>query len=335
MKFAIMTGGGDSPGMNAFVRAVVRSSLNLRNTTSVWGVIDGWRGLIDGNFRKLSSRDTAGLAQTGGSILGTMRVPELATNTDMQEAIAMNLHDNYFDYLFVIGGNGSLRATQKINQICIEKNLRTKILFTPGSIDNDVCNKYGFSVGFYSSIEKSKEMLEWIRDTASAHRRVYIIKSMGRDSGYLAFYAGIATGAEHIILPGEEVNFEQLATIIDERDRDTRILVAEGYQKSVNEIREKLESIFEVRNIKHEIRTVDMSYFQRGGQAAVKDILLGSWLGYCMVWDAYDKKDSAFYIAFYGGEEPSRLTLDEAVGDDEKNNYEIPDRLLAFFDALR
>jgi 6-phosphofructokinase 1 len=334
MKFAILTGGGDSPGMNAFTRAVVRSALNLRPTTSVWGVIDGWRGLVDVNFRKLGKRDTAGLAHAGGTILGTLRLPELKDDSDMQEAIALNLHDNYIDYLFIIGGNGSLKAAKIVNDIIKDKGLRTKIMITPGSIDNDVCNNYGFSVGFYSAINKSFEMLEWIRDTASAHRRVYIIKSMGRDSGYLAFYAGVATGAEHIILPGEEVDFERLATVIDERDRDTRIIVAEGYNKSVDEIRQKLEEIFIRRNIRHEIRAVDMGYFQRGGNASVKDILLASWLGYNMVNDAFNKSDSGFYTCYNIGQHPTVLSLDEAVQDEKVNHLNMPDNLIAFANAL-
>lgn len=334
MKFAILTGGGDSPGMNAFVRAVVRSALNIKPTTSVWGVIDGWRGLVDNNYRKLGKKDTRGMAHAGGTILGTLRVPELKDDPDMQESMAMNLHDNFFDYLFVIGGNGSLNAANVIDKIIIKNGLRTRILFAPGSIDNDVCNKYGFSIGFYSAVSKSLEMLEWIRDTASAHRRVYLIESMGRDSGYLAFFSGVATGAEQILLPREDVDFERIATLIDERDRDTRIIVSEGYEKSAAEIRLILEKIFERRNIQHEIRTVDMGYFQRGGSASVKDIILGSWLGYCMVKDAYDKSDSAFYATYNGGQPPVKLSLDEAINTDS-TLMDIPQELLNFVNALR
>jgi 6-phosphofructokinase 1 len=140
MKIAILTGGGDCPGMNAFVRAVVRSALNLRPTTSVWGVIDGWKGLIESNFRKLDRRETRGMTHAGGTFLGTLRVPELKDDPDMQEAMAMNLHDNFFDYLLVIGGNGSLKAARVTDQIVKKNGLRTKILVASGSIDNDVCN---------------------------------------------------------------------------------------------------------------------------------------------------------------------------------------------------
>lgn len=335
MKFAIMTGGGDCPGMNAFVRAVVRSALNIKPTTAVWGIIDGWKGLVKADFRKLSNRDTRGMAHQGGTFLGTMRLPELKDDKDMQEACALNLHDNFFDYLFVIGGNGSLKAAFTVDEIIKKNNLRTKILVAPGSIDNDVCNKYGFSIGFYSAIDKSLEMLEWIRDTASAHRRVYLIESMGRDSGYLPFYAGVATGAEQIILPREDVDFEYLATIIDERDRDTRIIVSEGYEKNAEEIRTILEDIFKRRNINHEIRTVDMGYFQRGGSAVVKDILLASWLGYIMVKDAFNKCDSGFYTAYNVGQNPTIIPLEIAVRDEEVNDLNIPNELLEFVKALR
>jgi 6-phosphofructokinase 1 len=335
MKVAIMTGGGDSPGMNAFIRAVVRCCLNLRPATSVWGVIDGWRGLVDGNFKKLTKKDTAGIAHQGGTILGTLRVPELKDDRDIQEAIALNLHDNFFDYLFIIGGNGSLAASNVINNIIKEKGLRTKLLVTAGSIDNDVCNNYGYSIGFYSAIDKSLEMLEWIRDTASAHRRVYIIESMGRDSGYLAFFAGVATGAEHIILPNDEVDYEQLVNLISERDRDTRIIVAEGYPKTADEIRKILEEIFARRNIKHEIRHVDMGYFQRGGKAAVKDIIVASWLGYVMVKDAFEGVDSGFYICFQPGENPVRLPLDVAADQSKTTHLDIPQQLKEFEAALR
>ncbi|MCX7880446.1 MAG: 6-phosphofructokinase [Ignavibacteria bacterium] len=334
MKVAILTGGGDSPGMNAFIRAVVRSCLNLRPATSVWGVIDGWRGLVEGNFRKLTKRDTAGIANQGGTILGTLRLPELKDNRDMQEAMAFNLHDNFFDYLFVIGGNGSLAASNVLNNIILSKGLRTKVLVTAGSIDNDVCNNFGYSIGFYSAVDKSLEMLEWIRDTASAHRRVYIIESMGRDSGYLAFYAGVATGAEYIILPNDDVDYEELVNLIAERDRDTRIIVAEGYSKSADEITKILNEIFVRRKIKHEIRYVDMGYFQRGGKAAVKDIITASWLGYYMVKEAFSGAESGFYTCYFPGQDPVRLPLDEAVNSEKTTHLNIPDKLKEFAMAL-
>lgn len=321
--------------MNAFVRAVVRCSLNIHPETTVWGAIDGWKGLIYNDYRKLGKRDMAGFGSAGGTILGTVRVPELAVEVSLQETIAQNLHDNRFDYLFVCGGNGSVKAANAIETILRRENFRTRILVAPGSIDNDVCNNYGSSIGFYSALDKSLEMLEWIRDTASSHRRVYLIKSMGRNSAYLAFYAGVATGAEHVIQPGEDVDFERLATMIDERERDTRIIMAEGYDKSLNEVREILEEIFRKRNLTHEIRTVDMGYFQRGGKAAVTDILRASWVGFRMVKDAFRHCESGFYTAFYTGHNPEILPLDIAADDSRTSHDRIPPEIVEMALALR
>jgi 6-phosphofructokinase 1 len=335
MRFAVLTGGGDCSGMNAFVRGVVRCALNMREQTSVHGVIDGWHGLVYNEYRKLGRREVAGMAQAGGTIIGTVRVPELATDVDMQRTAAFNLKENHFDYLFVCGGNGSVKASNTINKILREENLRTKIMVCPGSIDNDVCNNTGTSIGFYSALDKSLDMLEWIRDTASSHRRVYLVASMGRDSAYLAFYAGIVTGAEYIIRPNEEVDFEQLATMIDERDRDTRIIVAEGYKYSLETITTILQEIFAKRNIRHEIRSVDMGYFQRGGKAAVADILRASWLAYRMVSDAYAHKDSGFYTAYYLGHSQEVLPLDVAADDSRTSHADIPAEIIEMTKALR
>lgn len=335
MKFGILTGGGDCPGMNAFLRAVVRTSLNVRPQTSVWGVIDGWKGLIDNTYRRLSKLDMAGLTSRGGTVLGTTRVPELAWDTDLQETIARNLHDNGFHYLFVCGGNGSLKASNVINTIVRREGLRTKILVSPGSIDNDVCNNFGSSIGFFSALDKSLDMLEWIRDTASSHRRVYLIRSMGRKSAYLALYAGIASGAEYVILPNEDVDFENLATVIAERDRDTRVIVSEAYPRSLDEITAILEDIFKRRSIHREIRSVDMGYFQRGGKTSVIDILRASWLGYQMVMDAFKGGDSGFYTAFYTGDTCVPLPLEEAANDDVSSHEEIPREFINFALALR
>lgn len=335
MKFGILTGGGDCPGMNAFIRAVVRTALNTKPETTVWGVMEGWRGAIDNKYHKLGKMDVVGLTARGGTILGTIRVPELADNPDLQETIARNLHDNGFHYLFICGGNGSLKAANVINNIILRENLRTKILLAPGSIDNDVCNNYGSSIGFYSAIDKSLDMLDWIRDTASSHRRVYIVRSMGRDSAYLAMYAGIASGAEHVIRPHEIVDFEAMATMIAERDRDTRIILSEAYPKTEQEIKEILEQIFRRRNIQHEIRTVDMGYFQRGGKASVTDILRASWIGYRMVKDAFNHCHSGFYTAYYTGHAPEPLPLELAADDEKTNTPDISSELIDFAMALR
>jgi 6-phosphofructokinase 1 len=335
MKFGILTGGGDCPGMNSFIRAVVRIALNLRPQTSVWGVIDGWKGLSERDYRRLSNADVSGLCTRGGTILGTVRFPELEYNEDVQQTIARNLHDDGFDYLFVCGGNGSLRAANTINNILQRDNLKTKIMFAPGSIDNDVVSYHGTSIGFLSAVDKSLEMLEWIRDTASSHRRIYLVRSMGRDSGFLGLFSGIVAGAEYFIRPREEVDFEKLATVIEQRDRDTRIIVSEAYKLSLDEIKDTFDEIFARRGTTREIRTVDMGYFQRGGKAAVSDILRASWLAFLMVKDAFNMSDSGFYTAFYTGHKGEVLQLNDTVDKSEHVSDDVSDDIVEFALSLR
>ena len=185
----------------------------------------------------MTRADVAGIIHKGGTMLGTIRVPEFKTDAALRESAARHLIERGIDCLLMQGGNGSLRASAELEDLIAEQGGSTRILAASGSIDNDVCNNVGYSIGFHSAIEKSVEMLKWIRDTADSHRRIFIIRSMGAKSAYLAFYSGIAAGAEYVIRPSEEVDFEALAGMIVSRKRDTRIIVSEAYPKSIVEIR--------------------------------------------------------------------------------------------------
>ncbi len=333
MKIAILTGGGDCPGMNAFIRAVTRAAINLKPDIEVWGVHDGWHGLIERSYRLLGVLDTAGISRLGGTILGTIRVPELKSDLELKNVVVQNLIDAGFEALFVCGGNGSLAASHQIDQMLREREYQCQVLFTPASIDNDVANSFGTSIGFYSAIERSMQMLQWIRDTASAHRRVYVIGSMGRNSAYLPFYGGITTGAEYVIRPRENVDFEAMAEMIEARSRDTRIIVSEAYPKSLEAIRGILSEALARRNSRHEIRTVDMGYFQRGGEASVTDVLRANWLGFHMVRSMLAGNGSCFFGAFNIGQAPNRISLDDAV--DPSATHDIPRTLIELALALR
>lgn len=334
MKVGILTGGGDCPGMNAFVRSVARSILNLEPETEVWGVLDGWKGLIEQSYRRITPLDTAGISRLGGTVLGTLRVPELKTNPKLMDTVVQNYIEAGFDALFVCGGNGSMLACNELERRMIDCDRKCQILFTPASIDNDVANAHGTSIGFYSAIERSMQMMDWIRDTASAHRRVYIIGSMGRSSAFLPFYAGITTGAEYVIRPEERVNFAAIVDMIEQRDRDTRIIVSEAYPKSLDDIQAILSHALEHRNSRHEIRTVDMGYFQRGGEASVSDVLRANWLGYNMVLSMLANNGSAFFGAFHVGAPPERIPLGEAIRPGA-NHDDIPRAMIDMALALR
>lgn len=334
MKIGILTGGGDCPGMNAFLRAVTRSAFAYVDDVEVWGVLDGWRGLIDRSYRRLAALDTAGISTLGGTILGTIRVPELRENDDLRQLVHRNLLSDGFDALFVCGGNGSLHASHDLDRRLRDSGREGMIYFTAASIDNDVANAYTTSLGFYSAINRSVEMMNWIRDTASAHRRVYVINSMGRRSAWLPFYAGLSSGVEYVIRPNEKVDFEAIADMIEKRDRDTRIIVSEAYPKSLEEIKAILDDALERRSSRHDIRTVDMGYFQRGGEAAVTDVLRANWLGFKMVRALAGNIPGGFFGAFSIAAEPTRLTFDEAIAP-EANHDDIPREMIEMAIALR
>jgi len=227
-----------------------------------------------------------------------------------------------------------MRASNDLDNRLRERGLPQRIFFTPASIDNDVANTHGTSIGFYSAIERSMEMMEWIRDTASAHRRVYIVGSMGRNSAYLPIYAGVTTGAEYVIRPGEHIDFESMADMIELRDRDTRIIVSEAYERNLDEIRAILSEALRRRDSAHEIRTVDMGYFQRGGMASVTDVIRANWLGYWMVRAMFEGEESGFFGAFNAGIPPLKIPLSEAVKP-EANHEDIPRAVIDMMIALR
>lgn len=320
--------------MNAFIRSVARSAFNLGTDVHVWGILDGWRGLIERSYRTITPLDTAGISKLGGTILGTVRVPEMRDDLGLRMRVMENFVEDGFDALVACGGNGSLRAACDLDRMLREAGTPRPIMFTAASIDNDVANTFGTSLGFYSAILRSVEMMEWIRDTASAHRRVYVIGSMGRNSAWLPFYAGIASGAEYVIRPGEHVDFEEIADLIEARERDTRIIVSEAYPKSLDEIRAILGHSLERRRSRHEIRTVDMGYFQRGGQASITDVLRANWLGHQMVKSVIMNESSAFFGAFNVGTPPNRVQLAEAL-DPSANHDDIPADIIEMALALR
>jgi 6-phosphofructokinase 1 len=320
--------------MNAFIRSVTRGIINLSQGIEVQGILDGWEGLIERKYQHLSVLATAGINNLGGTILGTVRVPELRTDAALRERVMRNFIEEGFDALFVCGGNGSLNASYELDCLLRENGYRVPIYFTPASIDNDVANQYGTAIGFYSAIQRSLEMLEWIRDTASAHRRVYIIGSMGRNSAFLPFYAGIVAGAEYVIRPNERVDFGAIVDMIERRDRDTRIIVSEAYPKSLEAIRAILSHALEQRNSLHDIRTVDMGYFQRGGQTSITDVLRASWLGFHMVQAMRAGDDSGFFGASNVCEAPKRISLAEAIKP-SANHDDIPREMIELALSLR
>ena len=272
-KIAVLTSGGDAPGMNPCIRAVVRTA--LARDMEVVGVEDGYEGLIRGNFLNMGLRDVGGIMQRGGTILQTARSKDFREPRGQREAIRqMNNAD--IDALVVIGGDGSLNGAKKLDAQGFP------VVGVPASIDNDI---YGtdMCIGVDTALNTIIDAIDKLRDTASSHSRAFLIETMGRESGYLALQSGIIAGAEMILVPETPFTVDQIAKTVDDaylRGKNHAIIVvAEGAQPSVTELAE----IIEARDLGFKVRVTILGHIQRGGKPSAFDRMLASRFGYAAV----------------------------------------------------
>jgi 6-phosphofructokinase 1 len=266
-RIAILTSGGDAPGMNPCIRAIVYKA--EETGVEILAVRRGFKGLIDNEFVPMQVKDTSGIIQRGGTILHTARCEEFKYEEAQKEALK-NLVNHRCEGLIIIGGDGSLRGAAAI------ADRGVNIIGIPCSIDNDI---YGtdMALGVDTALNNIVEVIDKIKDTASSHERTFIIEVMGRNSGYLALISAIATGAEAVIIPEVEYDLEGIAGRILERYKRHKtaniIVVAEGASTGY-QIGRKLEKI---ANIISKITV--LGHLQRGGSPTSFDRLLGSRLG--------------------------------------------------------
>ncbi|ADV05983.1 6-phosphofructokinase [Staphylococcus pseudintermedius] len=268
-KIAVLTSGGDSPGMNAAIRAVVRKA--LYHNIEVYGVYQGYQGLINDDIRKLELGSVGDIIQRGGTFLYSARCPEFKEKEVRQKGIE-NLRKRGIEGLVVIGGDGSYRGAQRISEEC--KEIQT--IGIPGTIDNDI-NGTDFTIGFDTALNTIIESVDKIRDTASSHARTFIIEVMGRDCGDLALWSGLAVGAETIILPETETDIKDIAEKIqhgiDRGKKHSIIIVAEGCMTGdmcASEL---------TKYINVDARVSVLGHIQRGGSPTGADRVLASRLG--------------------------------------------------------
>ncbi|HEC2184131.1 TPA: 6-phosphofructokinase [Staphylococcus delphini] len=268
-KIAVLTSGGDSPGMNAAIRAVVRKA--LYHNIEVYGVYQGYQGLINNDIRKLELGSVGDIIQRGGTFLYSARCPEFKEKEVRQKGIE-NLRKRGIEGLVVIGGDGSYRGAQRISEEC--KEIQT--IGIPGTIDNDI-NGTDFTIGFDTALNTIIESVDKIRDTASSHARTFIIEVMGRDCGDLALWSGLAVGAETIILPETETDIKDIAEKIqhgiDRGKKHSIIIVAEGCMTGdmcASEL---------TKYINVDARVSVLGHIQRGGSPTGADRVLASRLG--------------------------------------------------------
>lgn len=270
-RIAVLTSGGDAPGMNAAIRAVVRTG--IAKDWEVYGVEQGYSGLISGTMRLLGARDVSGIIQQGGTILGSARCPEFRTEDGLLRALReLRRHD--ISGLVVIGGNGSQTGAYALSK------LDFPVVGVASTIDNDL---YGseVTIGVDTALNIALEAIDRLKTTASSHQRAFLIEVMGRDCGYLALMSGIAGGAEAIVVPEREVKPEQIASELRaayERGKAHAIVVvAEGAQHNA----EELEQYFKQHQARlgFELRVTRLGHTQRGGIPGASDRLLATRLG--------------------------------------------------------
>ncbi|NMB01500.1 MAG: 6-phosphofructokinase [Firmicutes bacterium] len=287
-KVGILTSGGDAPGMNAAIRTAVRAALHYN--LEPWAIYRGYHGLIKGEMEPMSSRAVSGIIQRGGTILKSARSDEFTTPEGQAKAVDM-LTKQGIDSLVVIGGDGSFRGA-----LALEK-LGVKVICIPATIDNDIaCTDY--SIGFDTAVNNVMDAVNKIRDTASSHERVYVVEVMGRDSGYIALYSGLAGGADVILIPEVPYDLEQVCQQIQRANSLGKtyniVVVAEGVKPISGDDEEESPSMQIGRYIQeqagYDTRITILGHIQRGGAPTVRDRLLASRLAYHAIELVYQGK---------------------------------------------
>ncbi|HAI82923.1 MAG TPA: 6-phosphofructokinase [Chitinophagaceae bacterium] len=275
-KIGVLTSGGDSPGMNAAIRAVVRTS--LYEGLDVFGIVRGYSGMVDDDIHQMDSRSVANIIQRGGTVLKTARCKEFFTPEGRQKAYE-NLKKRGIDGLVVIGGDGSFKGAQKFSN-----EFDIPCIGLPGTIDKDIAGS-DFTIGFDTAVNTAVEAIDKIRDTADAHDRLFIVEVMGRDAGYIALHSGIATGAENILIPESSTSIEDLITNLTEKSKRKKlvnlVVVAEG--DKVFGGAENVSKTVKERIPEADTRVCILGHIQRGGAPTCLDRLIASRMGYAAV----------------------------------------------------
>lgn len=269
---AVLTSGGDAPGMNAGIRAVVRSCAyhNIKCT----GVYRGYQGLIEGDFIELDARSVRNIINKGGTFLKSARSKEFMTKEGRKKAYK-NLIDASIDALVTIGGDGTFTGA-----IVFNAEFDFPIVGMPGTIDNDI-NGTDHTIGYDTALNTVVEAIDKIRDTANSHNRLFLVEVMGRDAGDIALNAGIGAGAEEILIPEEDMGTDRLLNSLKRSKKSGKtssiIVVAEGDKigKNIFELAEFIETNLE----DYEVRVTVLGHIQRGGSPSCYDRVLASRLG--------------------------------------------------------
>jgi 6-phosphofructokinase 1 len=265
----VLTSGGDAPGMNAAIRAVVRTA--LANNMNVIGVMHGYEGLVNGEFKAMGARDVGGILQRGGTVLLTSRSKRFMEPAGQRDAIR-KMNEAGMDALIVIGGEGSMNGANALSQKGV------KVIGIPGSIDNDIWGT-NIAIGTDTAMNTIMDAVDKLRDTASSHQRAFLIETMGRNSGYLAVMAGIICGAEITLIPEHPITVDEVAAAVEDayqRGKTHAIIInAEGSGIRTTDLAQRIDEM----DVGFKTRMTILGHIQRGGSPTAYDRLLASRMG--------------------------------------------------------
>lgn len=271
-KIAVFTSGGDSPGMNAAIRSVVRTCAYMELECAA--IYRGYQGMIDGAFENMDARSVNNIINKGGTFLKSARCEDFRTKKGRQKAYDQ-LRANNIDAFVVIGGNGSFAGAQLFNE-----EFGFPVIGIPGTIDNDIIGT-SYTIGFDTAINTVVEVIDKIRDTASSHNRLFFVEVMGRDVGHIALNAGVGAGAEEILIPEQNLGLERLLDSLKRSKKSGKsssiVIVAEGDKigKNVFELKEYVEEHLPI----YDVRVSVLGHMQRGGNPTCFDRVLASRMG--------------------------------------------------------
>jgi 6-phosphofructokinase 1 len=285
-KIGVLTSGGDSPGMNAAIRAVVRTG--IYHGLEVYGIMRGYTGMVENEIVRLENRSVANIIQRGGTMLKTSRCYEFLTAEGRKKAYE-NLKKHGIEGLVIIGGDGSFKGAE-----IFSSEYDIPCIGLPGTIDKDIAGT-DFTIGFDTAVNTAVEAIDKIRDTADAHDRLFIVEVMGRDAGYIALHSGISTGAEHILIPEKKTKVADLIASFQEKEKRRKlvniIVIAEGDDFGGADELAKLLSK-EIPTL--DLRVCILGHIQRGGAPSCFDRVIASRMGYHAVECLLEERFNVF-----------------------------------------